>query len=109
MVLSSLRCGKISPDSSDVNHNFTSNEFNSSLKKVIQYEFDSKDIPSFPIEMSDKQIKCFVKILYDNRKRMFLTRLNRILLVVNQIISILIFAEFWLSSLTLLNLIFKPY
>lgn len=41
-----------------VNHNFTSNEFNSSLKKVIQYEFDSKDIPSFPIEMSDKQITC---------------------------------------------------
>lgn len=54
-----------------VNHNFTSNEFNFSLKKVIQYEFDSKDIPSFPIEMSDKQITCFVKILYDNRKRMF--------------------------------------
>jgi len=42
-------------------------------------------------------------------KECFLTRLNRILLVINQMISTLIFAEFWWSSLILLNLIFKPY
>lgn len=54
-----------------VNHNLTSDEFNSSLKKIIKYELDSKEVPPCPIYMSKEQIKDFIETSYDNGKISF--------------------------------------
>lgn len=54
-----------------VPHDFTSREFNFSLKEIIHSEFDTIEIPPFPVEISKEKIAYLIKLLVDNDKITF--------------------------------------
>lgn len=55
-----------------VPHDFTSEEFNSNLKRIIQSEFDTIEIPTFPVEISKDGITHMQKIFLDSNKIKFM-------------------------------------